>query len=705
MAEWLGWWHDAGKAHPLFQEYLQKCYLEPKKRHTTVDHKGAGTQVAAGQNDLLGFIVHGHHGGLPNREKLIGRFNDLKSGEPGTCARDVLAMPELAALVKAPADPPTALPAWVAANDIFAAEMFVRLLFSSLVDADHLDAERHRNPRDFVLRTPPVSLKELLDKLIADQQQFAGSESHDVLGQLRWEVYQHCLQRATERTGFFRLTAPTGAGKTRSIMAFALAHAIEHHLDRVVVVSPYLTITDQTADVYRGIFGDGVILEHHSDAGRNDDPEGTQSSDAEWRRLTSQTWDASIVVTTSVQIFESLFSNRPSACRKLHRLANSVLIFDEPQTIPTPLLEPICDALRVLASGFGSSVVMCTATQPALEHVPALRDLPPAIELAPDPAKLFSALKRVDYHWPAPGQEQSWAEIAYELDEHRQAMVVVNTRADALELLDATGSQALHLSTYLCGAHRREVLTEVRRRLKEDEPCLLISTQVVEAGVDIDFPVVYRALGPLDRIVQAAGRCNREGTRERGQMVVFEPADGKLPKGSYFTATDTTRSLLSRGPLDPNDPGMFSTYFQLVYQAADLDVKHVQPARRELQFEDVADRFEMIEGGSESVIVRYGGMQFGPADPSVINGTVVDDLLLELNAAIRFGSGRLPRQLLMRLQPYIVSVPKYTLARLKEKPACRQLADGLWIFEAPYGAIRGIGGAIDGHYEANVLMA
>ncbi|MFW6206810.1 MAG: CRISPR-associated helicase Cas3', partial [Gemmatimonadota bacterium] len=306
---------------------------------------------------------------------------------------------------------------------------------------------------------------------------------------------------------------PTGGGKTLSGMGFALRHALVHGFERVIVAIPYTSIIEQTADTYRGVFGDGV-LEHHSavasEAHEDADPVSWHQL---WRRLAAENWDARIVVTTTVQLFESVFANRPAPCRKLHNLVGSVLILDEAQTLPSHHLAPILAALSELTAHYRMSVVFCTATQPAVSAQPYAQVFEAAREIVPAPGTYFAALRRVTYEVPASSERWSWQRVADEMRRSDQCLAVVNTKADALALLEVLDApEVLHLSTNLCGAHRREVLADVRERLQSGRPCRLVSTQVVEAGVDLDFPLVLRAVGPLDRIVQAAGRCNREGS-------------------------------------------------------------------------------------------------------------------------------------------------------------------------------------------------
>jgi CRISPR-associated endonuclease/helicase Cas3 len=383
-----------------------------------------------------------------------------------------------------------------------------------------------------------------------ERNQEALPKADKPVNRIRKEIYDHCLDAAEQPTGLFRLTVPTGGGKTRSGMAFALRHALHHKMQRVIVAVPFLTITDQTAKTYHEIFEDAddehpVVLEHHSMADRNigDDEEEDFRPEEVWCRLAAENWDAPIIVTTTVQLFESLFAKNRTGTRKLHRLAGSVIIIDEAQTLPAHLLQPILDALKELCSHYGSTVVISTATQPAFEAIKAFKDVQ-AVEIVPNPERYFEQLRRVDYEWRI-DQPLAWNAVADFIRAEKQALAIVNTKKDSLALLDALDDpDAFHLSTLLCGAHRRLVVDEVKRRLSSGEPCRLVATQVVEAGVDIDFPLVLRAIGPLDSIIQAAGRCNREGRLERGRVIVFQPTDGGMPRGSYRIGASETQTLL-----------------------------------------------------------------------------------------------------------------------------------------------------------------
>lgn len=692
LARWSGLWHDVGKASTAFQSYLAICHREPGRKHTSVDHKGVGALQAIGICDELAFLIQGHHGGLPDQSSLRTTLKE-RAVDPRTA--DARERAQTAGVI--PID-------WRGNEELFypsfvqnphSLELFLRMLFSALVDADHLDTERHFTPDKSADRGGVPDLATLAARLEAAQSVFQGAADSPV-NRVRHEVYEACREAAALPPGFFRLTVPTGGGKTRSGLAFALRHALAHDLRRVIVAVPYLTITDQTADVYRQVLGDDrAVLEHHSGVGQREDPDGPPTLEAIWRRLAAQDWDAPVIVTTTVQLFESLFARSPSACRKLHRIARSVVILDEAQTLPTPLLEPILDVLRELVTNYGVSVVLCTATQPSFNKAPGFSDLRDVREIAPDPARLFRTLKRVAYEWPALVEPWDWERVAQEMRTSSQALAIVNTKADALALLDALGDpEAFHLSTLLCGAHRRDVLTIIRKRLDAGRPCRVVSTQVVEAGVDLDFPLVMRAMGPLDRIVQAAGRCNRSGRLAAGRVVIFDPADGSQPPGPYRTGTDVTRGLLARGEMDPDDPSVFTAYFDGLFGSVPLDPKGVQKLRAGLAFQRVAETFRMIDEDTASVIVAYKGLRDASVEEqnevrNMDHGRISSELIEGLRGATTGRDPALARRLMARAQPYIVSVRQRQLERY---PAgfVSELGGGLWAWEGGYDDVRGM---------------
>lgn len=687
LGRWLGLWHDVGKFDPEFQAYLLNAEMQAGPRGG-VDHKAAGVKLARRAAGILALAIQGHHGGLAAASSLDAWLADKAR------SRSVDRAIERAREIIPDLLPGGALsvPQWVQ-YDRSAAEMFVRLLFSALVDADFLDTEAHFDGHSALARGASVGLDELWERFARDQARVAGEVGGGAVAEVRNDVYRACLAAAEGPVGIYRLTVPTGGGKTRSAMAFALRHALLRGQRRVVVAVPFITITEQTAEVYRRIFGtDGrgrpVVLEHHSEVdGRS--PEGPEDEDvaAVWRRLAAENWDASIVVTTTVQLFESLFSNLPSRVRKLHRLARSVIILDEAQSLPGHLLEPILDVLRQLSAHYGSTVIISTATQPAFEAIPAFASVP-AREIVPEPERHFAALKRVEYEWRV-DRGLAWGEVAELARAERQSLTVVNTRRDAMELLaEMEDPRALHLSTLLCGAHRRDVIAEVRRRLASGEACRLVSTQVVQAGVDLDFPLVLRALGPLDGIIQAAGRCNREGRLDRGRVIVFRPAEERLPAGEYRAATGVTAALLGGRALDLGHPDTARLYFERLYQTIDTDRERVQQLRQSFDYPEVARRFRMIADQEESVVVPYG-----PA----ARRDRARDLVQRLRARTIN-----PRLALRELQPYLVSVRHRECEAYRRRGLLIPIMPGLGEWLGAYDSVRGLLGA-DPEAEALVV--
>jgi CRISPR-associated endonuclease/helicase Cas3 len=400
LAYWAGLWHDLGKFHPDFQQYLLDCEATPRTGRKGPDHKRAGSLLAAERLPPLALLVEGHHGGLPSRGELPG-WPKERSAQDAVNSALALARAALGSRL----DPPASLAPPPAFDDALGAELVLRMLFSALVDADCLDTERHFNPDRAGARTGAPGLAELWRRLEADQRRLLDSAEDTSVNRVRREVYDACLAAGTTSPGFFRLTVPTGGGKTRSGLAFALRHALAHGLDRVIVAIPYTSIIDQTTQVYRDIFRDErAVLEHHSSVvGREGADDAPVTLAMVWERLATENWDAPIVVTTTVQLFESLLGQRTSACRKLHNIARSLIVLDEVQTLPPHLLEPTLDVLRRLVAGYGASVVLCTATQPALDETPGFNGLPGVREIVLEPARHFAALERVDYAWPRAG--------------------------------------------------------------------------------------------------------------------------------------------------------------------------------------------------------------------------------------------------------------------------------------------------------------
>jgi CRISPR-associated endonuclease/helicase Cas3 len=657
LAAALGRLHDIGKVHPDFQAYLLAAE-GGGARPRGPDHKAAGAVLAMRrQYGGLALALLGHHGGLPALADAKALLEDpaLRSQAETAIAQAQAHLPHLAES----AIPPPAWPVGLQHDPLYA-EALVRFLFSALVDADYLDTAAHFHPRDLP-EQPPVS--ELWQRFEVGHARFGAPRSP--VDHVRSAVYRHCLDAAALEPGLFRLAVPTGGGKTLSALAFALRHAQAHGLRRVVVALPYLTITEQTVQAYRAVLGAQAVLEHHSQA--------SEPAEDSWMRLAAENWDAPVIVTTTVQLLESLFTNQPSRARKLHRLARSVIILDEAQTLPVHLLDATLDMLRLLASRFGSTIVLSTATQPAFDLIPTFRGLA-ARDMVPEPERYYAQMQRVRYELRG---ALAWSDIAAEMADCPQALAVVNTKADALALLDALearGCQPLHLSTLLCGAHRRAVIAEIRRRLAAGRPCLLVSTQVVEAGVDIDFPVVFRAVAPLDSIIQAAGRCNREGRLERGRVVVFEAAEGHTPPGFYRTATDEARTVLARG-VDLNTLDGVQRYYELLYRDVDTDRERIQALRRAFDYPAVAARYRLI--ADETLPAVALGYAPRPAR------------LQALLDALRARKED-PRHVMRQLQPYLVSIYRSRADAYLRQGLLTEVLPTLYLWHGRYDRVRGI---------------
>lgn len=676
-----GLWHDVGKADPEWQRYLLDSEAGKRTRGSGPDHKSAGALLAEEMGQpLVGPLIQAHHGGLPHPRRDHGPWLDEHRARHGP----IEALAALRAdILDLSAGASVGLPPHVE-HDPLAAEFFLRFAYSALVDADSLDTEAHALGGKPSERGGSATLEELwvrYEDFVAGQPSAPGT----TVNRVRREVLEACLLAATEPAGVFRLTVPTGGGKTRSAMAFALRHGIEHGMRRVVVAVPFTTITQQTAGVYRQIFEGSssdrgrVVLEHHSAAVEGDpaeDDEGSSAS-AVWRRLAADNWDAPVIVTTTVQLFESLFSNRRGMTRKLHSLARSVIVLDEAQSLPPGLLAPVLDALRELTEHYGASVVLSTATQPAFDQINEFKELN-AREIVPDHPYHFGTLRRVEYDFTKTGEPNEWRDVAAWMRAERSVLAIVNTKRHATELLDALDDPgALHLSTLLCRAHRHEVLREIRRRLAAGEPCRVVSTQVVEAGVDLDFAAVLRAEGPLDAVIQAAGRCNREGELDGlGRVVVFTPPDSASPPGVYRSGRDIARVVRELPGFDPNDPATVRRYFELLLGTAiDPDRHGIQQLRANLDFPEVAKRFRMIDDDAYDVVVGY------PEGDVLRIASLLDQLRMQ---------ERSPREVLRELQPHTVSIYRREAARLIRERWIEEVMPGVGRWLGTYDSVRGI---------------
>ncbi|MCC6967702.1 MAG: CRISPR-associated helicase Cas3' [Nitrospira sp.] len=625
--------HDLGKYGDRFQARLHG-------KDKGLDHWSQGASLALRHHAVAAALaIEGHHIGLQRGSKDSLRrllpVNLSAAVLPGLALSEpnVERLESLAAGDGIEFSSPSSfvLNSWAQA---VSAMLDVRLLFSCLVDADFLDTESHfegdaqgKRPRP---EGPKLDASAALAALDAHMAALRGATGAQVaVRQARETLWGAVIRAGQAERGAFTLTAPTGSGKTLAMLKFALEHAKKHGLNRIVLAVPFLTVIEQTARIYRAIFKsfpDNFVLEHHSLAGLGAEAEQRDAEEANerQRRLLAENWDAPIVLTTNVQLLESLFSNRPSSCRKLHNLMDSVILFDEAQSLPQHLAVPTLAALSHLSAAYRSTVVFATATQPAFDTLNeavkkyAVHGWQP-IEAVPEHPALFAALKRVAVRWPATGEKRTWTQLAAELRDVDQALVVVNLKRHALALLNelTRTENMFHLSTNLCAEHRRAVMERVRAQLAAGFPCLLVSTQCVEAGVDVDFPVVFRAMAPLESVAQAAGRCNREGRLNEqgrfGEVVVFEPDEEagwrkQFPTHSYYQATELTKTLLTiRGNLDINEPEVFRAYYHRLYNLNDPASQNADLTRaiQELDFVEIAKAYRLIVQDAIQVLVPW----------------------------------------------------------------------------------------------------
>lgn len=689
-AHMAGLWHDLGKYRPGFQQYIRQvndAHIEGKlPRNSERTHSAAGALHALKTFDrrfgkiggqvarALAYVIAGHHAGLADWEaSLDARL--LGAGAPNSECEYDQARAEITALAHDILDLPPAFEFAAACREIpgirssnpLAVATWVRMLFSALVDADFLDTEAFMDSRRAERRAAYRPLTAYRDQLASHLAALSATVQRDGRGKhpvmrARADVLQQCIDKARLPPGIFTLAVPTGGGKTLSSLAFALEHAVANGQRRVVYAIPYTSIIEQTADVFADIFGPDAVLEHHSQV-ESDERDETPSS-----RLACENWDAPLVVTTNVQLFESLFSSRTSPCRKLHNLAHSVVILDEAQLLPPALLQPILDVLNLLVAHYGVTLVLCTATQPALTDTSrfdarrSLRGLSRPTPIIDDEVALYTELERVRVEWPDDLQTPVDTDtLARRIADHDCALTIVNSRRDAFEIVRAidaaTSGKTLHLSAAMCGQHRADIIAAIRARLaarrkgEDKSPLRVVSTQLVEAGVDIDFPVVFRALAGLDSIAQAAGRCNREGQLpdgEKGRVVVFV-REIPRPLAALVAGANATRSALTCGAGQPLAPHAYDRYFRLYYSAfASLDEHGIVDLLRtnpemSFGFRSAADRFRFIDDAdSVSVIVPYRSARPDATDPAPL--------------IARLRRGDTDRWLLRGLQRYIVNI-------------------------------------------------
>ncbi len=652
-------WHDLGKYSQAFQK---KLLQNPDKR---VDHSTAGAQYAANslsktEGLILAWLIAGHHAGLADwssadagQASLEARLK--KSIEPWKDhADEEILIPDVRLLppAKKPTDP----------------SLWIRMLFSSLVDADFLDTEAFFDRSQANLRGAYPTIPNLLEPFNKYMQALQEKVPDTPLNHLRSAILDRCIEAAKDPSGIYTLTVPTGGGKTLSSMAYALHHSVQFNKRRIIYVIPYTSIIEQNAEVYRQIFGDAVI-EHHSQFAL-DDEERPELARA---KLAAENWDAPIIVTTTVQFFESLFAAKPSRCRKLHNIADSVVIIDEVQTLPIPYLQAIVDKINALQKDYDTTFLLCSATQPAFEsfRLPesSFYGIESAKEIIHAPEELAKKLRRTQIVWEHENPK-SYEELAQEaIRTGQSALIVVNTRDRArklFETLQDLEAPCLHLSANMCGEHRSKVIEQIRHKLQKSEPLIVVSTNLIEAGVDLDFPLLWREIAGLDSIAQAAGRCNREGKLPHlGIVTIFSFSDESHPR--YLqSAIDVLIEIFPEIQDDPLSPKSFKRYFSALFKKAGnrLDQKEIAAYEKNYmgrwRFATVAKRFQMIDDGySQSVIVPYDEK--------------ARDLIAKLDIE------NITRSVLRKLQRYSINLPRPIVEKLLASQDIQEALPGVFV--------------------------
>ncbi|MGD9677395.1 MAG: CRISPR-associated helicase Cas3' [Vulcanibacillus sp.] len=656
-----GMLHDIGKYSLDFQQKLQGKVLR-------VDHSTAGAkEVMNLYGDKLGklmaYCIAGHHSGLLNhgtaastegtlearlRNKEIKNYSEFHKEIDISTYKFILNLP-----IKSTNNESLG----------FTLAFFVRMIYSCLVDADFLDTEDYMSD-ELKPRGNNASIQQLNDTFNNFLSSFTCNNSK--INIKRGEILKRCILMSKMETGLYTLTVPTGGGKTYSSLAFALNHATIHNLERIIYVIPYTSIIEQNAKVFKDALGDKNVLEHHSNYQYDKEISEDIQMVSEKLKLASENWDIPIVVTTNVQFFESLFSNRSSKCRKIHNMAKSVVIFDEAQMLPIEYLKPCLLAVSELVNNYGSTAVLCTATQPSINELLPQSIKP--IEIMENPKQLYIDFKKVKVVMKGEMDDDT---LLDELNRHEQVLCIVSTRKHAKEIFNRlTDDTTFHLSTLMCPIHRQEILKEIKQHLKDKKSCKVVSTQLIEAGVDIDFPVVYRSVAGIDSIVQSAGRCNREGILDKGNVFVFKPISEHAKIRGYLERTAKVADMVFRKYEDPISLDAIDYYFKMLYdiegeQALDkksvIDCFEERGNMLEFDFKDAAEKFRLIENNTYSIVIPFN-----------------NDAIKLINEA-QFS--KYPRSVARKLQPYTVSIYEYEYKTLLKNAALKTINDSFIILD------------------------
>lgn len=618
----VGQYHDIGKYSLAFQKRIQED--GPKVDHSTAGAKELRDYFAPGS-----FCIAGHHSGLMNKgtkidvdnKSLCARFNKALEGSLAYdyYKQEVMSLPERTPSFKLK----------VGDNHFYTGMFFTRMMFSCLVDADYLDTESfmqntggRKNSFDSI-----AVLAERLEKYTAEFK-----PAKNKINEKRCIILDECKEKAADEPGLFTLTVPTGGGKTISSLAFALKHAMKYGKKRVIYVIPYTSIIGQTAKVFGDILGSENVVQHHMNIDYDDNEDNAVY--IQKHKLATENWDAPIIVTTNVQFFESLYASKTSRCRKLHNIADSVVIFDEAQMLPVDYLLPCVKAIEELVVNYKVTAVLCTATQPSLNKFFTVS----INEICSDVQGLYDFFRRVRYENLNVIQLE---ELAAKLNEHEQVLCIVNSKKDAQQIFDKLKGRKYHLSTFMCSEHRSKVLEEICQCLSDAKPCQVVATSLVEAGVDVDFPVVYRELAGIDNIIQAGGRCNREGKRALAdsKVYIFE-LDKEYKRVPTFIKRprEVSRMILSEFDDIAGQDAIKSYFDRLHYfEGEGLDRKKIlERTNKTYSFADIGKDFILIEENGKSLFINRNEKS--------------EQFLQELRLGIR------NRSLLRRASQYMVSV-------------------------------------------------
>lgn len=597
--------HDLGKYQKAFQEYLRSGGKRGSVPHASW---GAGfTRIKTMRE--TSFVIDGHHKGIPDNstwkfdtepfkrnekeeyEAVVSRFledNTIKESELYEKLSEEIAKTSPRR------------------------EVFIRYLFSALTDSDWLSTEKHFDKGISEIRSDiSLPIEEMIPKL---ETEFSKKPKEGKINQLRNTARHEVLEKAAQPCGFYSLSLPTGLGKTLTSIAWALRHAKTNTLKRIIIVLPFVNIIDQTAQILKDIFGNELVLEHHSnfneDDTANDLDEANYALLEQRKKLACENWNYPVIVTTTVQFFESLFSNRPSKCRKIHNIAESVIIFDEVQTLPKEVIIPSLQMLKDVQTIMKTSFLFCTATQPAFEKRKGFDGIENIQPLITDPAEMYAETKRVEYKLLNDLKTIDLSDLLKATsDEGSSALVIFNTKKPTLDFFnlaknDSRWENKYHLSTGMCPDHRKRVIRNIRDDLTAKRKILVSSTQLIEAGVDFDFPVVFRALAPLEAIIQAAGRCNRENNLgpSGGKVFLFKMHDSVMPDKTYCACANHAEEFIKPDIEQLHDPETFNRYYaQVVNLYVNPDQYNINQARKDFNFQTVNDSYRIIRDSTEGL--------------------------------------------------------------------------------------------------------